>query len=201
MSIAQHFVLEYLATDDTLHAHRGMVKLKQYNPNKPAKYGLLYRSISDSVVPYAFFTLLYARKPEIEGSKFYVTGTDEYSVYLADNLSIHVDRYFTSVTIPHYLKEKKMTLVGNLRTNRKGIPKELGEMQNRGDKDIKFVHADEDDMVLTSYVVKKISGKRNILLLSTMHDDVRYSGEGSGVSQLKNRVTDYDVIEPSQVKL
>ena len=186
MSIAQHFVLEYLATDDTLHAHRGMVKLKQYNPNKPAKYGLLYRSISDSVVPYTFFTLPYAGKPEIEGSEFYVTGTDEYGVCLADNLSSHVDRYFTSVTIPHYL-----------RTNRKGIPKELVEMQNRGDKYIKFVHADEDDMVLTSYVVKKISGKRNILLLSTMHDDVRYSGEGSGVSQLKNRVTDYDVIEPS----
>ena len=190
MSIAQHFVLEYLATDDTLHAHRGMVKLKQYNPKKPAKYGLLYRSISDSVVPYTFFTLPYAGKPEIEGSEFYVTGTNEYGVYLADNLSSHVDRYFTSVTIPHYL-----------RTNRKGIPKELVEMQNRGDKYIKFVHADEDDMVLTSYVVKKISGKRNILLLGAMHDDVRCSGEGSGVSQLKNRVKNYDVIEPSKVKL
>ena len=190
MSIAQHFVLEYLATDDTLHAHRGMVKLKPQNPKKPAKYGLLYRSISDSVVPYTFFTLPYAGKPEIEGSEFYVTGTNEYGVYLADNLSSHVDRYFTSVTTPHYL-----------RTNRKGIPKELVEMQNRGDKYIKFVHADEDDMVLTSYVVKKISGKRNILLLGAMHDDVRCSGEGSGVSQLKNRVKNYDVIEPSKVKL
>ena len=108
MSIAQHFVLEYLATDDTLHAHRGMVKLKQYNPNKPAKYGLLYQSISDSVVPFTYFILPYAGKRDTEGSEFYVTSTDEYSVYLVDKLFSHVnitgrnvsmDRYFTSVTI------------------------------------------------------------------------------------------------------
>ena len=53
-----------------------MVKLKQYNPNKSAKYGILYRSISDSVVPYTYFTLSYAGKTEIEGSEFYVTGID-----------------------------------------------------------------------------------------------------------------------------
>ena len=62
-----------------------------------------------------------------------------------------------------------------MRANRKGIPKELVKMQNRDDKDIKFVYAYEDDMMLTSYVVKKKPGNRNILLLNTMHDDVRCS--------------------------
>ena len=66
-----------------------------------------------------------------------------------------MDRYFTSVTITHYLKEKKMTLVGIMSENKKGIPKELAEMQNRDDEDIKFVYANEDDMMLTSYVAKK----------------------------------------------
>ena len=68
-----------------------------------------------------------------------------------------------------------MTLVGTMRANRKGILKELVEMKNRDDTDIKFAYANEDDMMLTSYVVKRKSGKRNILLLSTMHDDVRCS--------------------------
>ena len=115
---------------------------------------------------------------------FCVTSTDEYSVYLVNKLSSHVDiternvsvdRYFTSVTIAHYLKEEKMTLIATMRTNRKGIPKELVEMQNWDDKDIKFVYVNEDDMILPSHVVKKKSGKRNISLLSTMHDDVRCS--------------------------
>ena len=84
----------------------------------------------------------------MEGSEFYVIATDECSKYLVDNLSSHanitgrnvsMDRYFTSVTIAHYLKEKKMTLVETMRANGKGILKELVEIQNRDDKDIKFV--------------------------------------------------------------
>ena len=86
-----------------------------------------------------------------------------------------MDCHFTSVTIAHYLKENKMTLVGTMRGNRKRIPKEPVEMQNRGGKYIKFVYANEDDIMLTSYVVKNKSGKRNILLLSTVSDDVRCS--------------------------
>ena len=34
-----------LAIDETLHPYRGHTGFKQYNPNKPAKYGLLYRSL------------------------------------------------------------------------------------------------------------------------------------------------------------
>ena len=48
-------------------------------------------------------------------------------------------------------------------------------MQNRDDKDIKFVYENEDGLMFTSYVVNKKSGKRNILPLSTMHDDIRCS--------------------------
>ena len=100
--------------NETLYAYRYIVKLKQYNPSKPAKYGRVYRSFSDSVVPCSYFTLSYVGKPEIEASEFYITGTDEYSAYLVDKLSSHVnitrknvsmDRYFFTVT--NYLKEKK----------------------------------------------------------------------------------------------
>ena len=105
-------------------------------------------------------------------------------MYLVDNLSsrvnitgrnMSVDCYVTSVAIEHYLKEQKMTIVGTMRANRKGISKELVNMQNRDDRDVKFVYANEDDMMSTSYVGKKKSGKRNILLLSAMHDDLRCS--------------------------
>ena len=105
-------------------------------------------------------------------------------MYLVNNLSSHVDItarnmsmdcYVTSVAIGHYLKEEKMIIVGNMRANRKGFSKELAKMQNRDDRDIKFAYANEDDMMLTSYVVKKKSGKRNNLLLSAMYDDISCS--------------------------
>ena len=77
----------HLSIDETLYPYRGHIGFKQYNPSKPAKYGLLYRSICDSEVQYCYFTLPYAGKPEKiddqqPASKFYVTGSDEYSKYL-----------------------------------------------------------------------------------------------------------------------
>ena len=42
---------ELLAVEETLYHYRGGTVIKQYNPNKPAKYGLLYMSISGSKFP------------------------------------------------------------------------------------------------------------------------------------------------------
>ena len=80
----------YLAIDETLYPYRGHISFKQYNPSKPAKYGMLYRSLCDSSIQYTYFTLPYASKPEDlnnEASKFYITGTDEYSKYLVETFN------------------------------------------------------------------------------------------------------------------
>ena len=56
-----------LAVDETLYPYRGHIGFKQYNPQKPAKYDLLYRSLCDSTVSYTYFSLVYAGKPEVVG--------------------------------------------------------------------------------------------------------------------------------------
>ena len=45
---------ELLATDETLYPYRGSIEFKQYNPSKPGKYGLLYRSLCNSVTTYPY---------------------------------------------------------------------------------------------------------------------------------------------------
>ena len=55
----------YLAVDETLYPYRGKIGFKQYNPNKPAKYGLLYQPLCDTIVPYTYFSLSYAGMPEV----------------------------------------------------------------------------------------------------------------------------------------
>ena len=42
---------EYLTIHESLYPHQGKIVIRQYNPNKPARYGILYRSISDSRFP------------------------------------------------------------------------------------------------------------------------------------------------------
>ena len=127
--------LEYLAINETLYPYRGKIVIRQYNPSKPAKYAILYRSISDSRVSYTYYTLPYAGKPEeITDDSEYVMGTDNYTKYLVEGLEQHVnlqernismDRYFTSMTISEYLLDKGMTVVGTMRSERAGISKEM----------------------------------------------------------------------------
>lgn len=80
------FHLRCFAVDETLHLFHGVIGFKEYNPKKPRRYGLLYRSLCETSVLYTYYILLYARKPEErtgDFSKYYVTGTDEYKKYLA----------------------------------------------------------------------------------------------------------------------
>ena len=178
-----------LAVDETLYPYRGAIGFKQYNPSKPAKYGLLYRSLCDSSVSYTYYTLPYAGKPEVttsELSKFYVTGTDEYTKYLVTEFSrfnsiegcnISMDRYFTSVSLADWAIDKKFTIVGTMRHDRKGIPKEMKDLNGREEKSTISAHHSEKNMMLVSYIDKKKSGKKNIISLTTMHDKVKVTND------------------------
>ena len=119
----------YLAIDETLFPWRGRIGFKQYNPNKPAKYGLFYRSLCDSTIIYTYSSLPYAGKPEIvegDAAKYYVTGTDEYTKCLVssfkehgnlDGCNISMDRYFTSIPVAIWGHVEKISIVGTMKHN------------------------------------------------------------------------------------
>ena len=78
----------YLAIDETLYPYRGSASIKQYNLSKPAKYGLLYRSLCDPVVPYTYHTLPYAGKPsQTNNKKDCISWTDEYTKHLVNGVN------------------------------------------------------------------------------------------------------------------
>ena len=84
-----HYASAFLAVDETLYSYRGHIRFKQYSPNKPANYGLLYRSLYDASVLYTYYSLPYGRKPEDlsgDASKYYISGTDEYTKYLVNEV-------------------------------------------------------------------------------------------------------------------
>ena len=60
-----------LAIDETFYPYREHIGFKRYNPSKPAKYGLLYRSVCNFSITYTYYSLPYAGKPEkVEGPAF-----------------------------------------------------------------------------------------------------------------------------------
>ena len=47
------------AIDETLYPYRGAIGFKQYNPSKPAKFGLLWCALCDSIRQYTYISLAY----------------------------------------------------------------------------------------------------------------------------------------------
>ena len=119
----------HVSVDETLFPWRGRIGFKQYNPLKPVKYGILFRSLceSEEAQPYTYFSLPYAGKPEVSGSQYYITGTDNYTKNLVDGTirtggetalqacNISLDRYFTSMPITYWCLLKNITITGTMR--------------------------------------------------------------------------------------
>ena len=54
---------DYIAIDETLYPTRGGISFKTCNKDKPAKYGLNFRSLGRSRRPYIYYTMPYTGKP------------------------------------------------------------------------------------------------------------------------------------------
>jgi len=170
---------EYLCIDETLYPTRNKISFKQYNPSKPAKYGLLFKSINAVTYTYTHCMIPYCGKPTEDETAYYVSGVEGAVKYLVQNLQKHVDlqgrnitfdRLYTSVSLAQWLLTHNITCVGTLQCNRRGIPSEVKDTKERELLSYQcFWESTQNQLVLHSYVVTtKSSGRRNVLLLSTV---------------------------------
>ena len=88
-----------------------------------------------------------------------------------------MDSYFTSVFLAEWALQKKFAIVGTMHHDRKGIPKEVKAIGNREEKSVLYVYHKEKNIMLASYINKKKSGKKNVIVLSTMHDSVKVTND------------------------
>ena len=130
-------------------------------------------------------------------TSYYVTETDEYTKYLVNGFStvanmsgcnICMDRYFTSVPLAQWCSERNITIVGTVRLDRKGIPAEIKNIDKHDEQSTFYVHGKDDDLMLVSYVDKKKSGKKNVVVLTSLYD-VRVMKDGRRKPQVQ---TSYD---------
>ena len=60
-----------------------------------------------------------------------------------------------------------------MRLYRKGIPKETKILENKEERSVLHVFDSDGKNLLELYIGKKKTGKRNFIVLSTLHDEVR----------------------------
>ena len=73
--------------------------------------------------------------------------------------------------------QKKFTIVGTMRHDRKGIPKEVKAVGNREEKSVLYVYHKEKNIMLAYCIDKKTSGKKSVIVLSTMQDSVKVTND------------------------
>lgn len=82
--------------------------------------------------------------------------------YLNKGYHVVIDNFFTSIALAKYLFENATYLTGTIRSNRRGLPKDITANYDIGQ--VKYFHSDE--ILLCGFREKK-SKKKSVLLLST----------------------------------
>ena len=110
-----------------------------------------------------------------------MTETNKYTKYLVKNLfrcnkiagrNVPLNWYFASATLAKWCLEKRVSIVGTMKTDRKKIPKEMKKFGNHDEKSTKFCYSKDNKMLLTSYIDKKNLRKTKVIVLSTIHKDL-----------------------------
>ena len=159
---------EYLSIDETLYPMRAQISFKQFNPSKLAKYGLLFKSVNAARYPYILISSPYSGKPTEEGGQYYIQDTEaiaHYLIALSTNSSlggrkISFNRLYTSILLAKWLLEKRITCIGIMQMNRKGIPDELKETKNRELLSSEIYWDETSPLSISPFVVKTSKGKK-----------------------------------------
>ncbi|XP_066257800.1 piggyBac transposable element-derived protein 4-like [Euwallacea similis] len=139
---------EYMTIDEKLEAFRGRCGIRQYIPNKPAKYGIKVFALVDARTFYIFNLGVYVGK-QPDGLFPLSNKPDDIVLRLVEPI-----------------REYKLTAVCTLKKNKREIPPVMLAVRGREERISMFGF--QSDIMLVSYIPKK--GK-NVLLFSTLHHD------------------------------
>ena len=168
-----------LSIDETLYSMRHQINFRQYNPNKPAKYDLLYKSLNDADFGFTYQVIPYCSRPESGSGPYYLSSTEDYVKSLVNAMprssvkgkNISMDRLYTSISTANWLLKNEITVVvGTLVTNRIVLPDDLKNAKKQGKfESIMHWEKTKGDLPLCTYTTKsKSKGKKIFLVLSTM---------------------------------
>lgn len=155
---------DVVCIDESNVTFRGRIHFRQYIPNKRHRYGIkVFKLCVTGGYTWAF--KVYTGKEKTENTFV----SEKVVTELMDGLfnsgrTLFSDNWYTSVSLADKMIEKKTHLVGTLRVNRKGNPPEVIKSKLRkGD-----VVARQNK---NKTIVLKWKDKRDVLMLSTKHDD------------------------------
>lgn len=170
---------ELVCIDESNVPFRGRIHFRQYIPNKRHRYGIKVFKLCVSG-GYTWSFKVYTGKEERDDD----TSVAEKVVQelmnglLDSGRTLYTDNWYTSVSLSKKLIQRDTHLVGTLRVNRKNNPPDVVKQKLKKGEVIAQQNEDKT-------VVLKWRDKRDVLMLSTKHDDslVRFVHRGQEKSK------------------
>ena len=100
------------------------------------------------------------------------------------NKNVTTDNWYTNIPLLHYLLEKKTTLLGTMKKNKREIPPKFLPTTARQPGESMFGF--QKDKVLVSFVPKR---NKAVILVSSMHD----SGDMDEATKIPEIILDYNM--------
>lgn len=161
---------ENFTIDEQLLKFRGRCIFRQYIPSKPGRYGLKSFALCDAKTFYTYQSEPYlGQQPDGPYKVSYKPGDIVMRLcasILGSGRNLTCDNWYTSIPLAEELLKNKITMVGTLRKNKKEIPAAFVGQRDVGTSIFGFHY--KLPLTLVSYCPKQ---KKNVLLISTLHDN------------------------------
>ena len=164
---------DQITIDETLRRYRGRVAFKVHNPDKPAKYGILFRVLTDGVYRYVHRMMPYAGASEDQEAAAVAKSMNTVPALVEQLLedvlntgrNVTMDRYYGHIALIQKLAgDHSITVVATMNINRVGVPVEMKKPSDREIRSSLFAWSDE--MMMVNYIPKS---NKSVLLVSTEH--------------------------------
>lgn len=160
-----------ISIDEQLFPSKARCRFTQYMPNKPDKFGIKFWLASDLQSKFIINGFPYLGKDEtrqssIPLSEFVVLKLIE--PFTGAGRNVTTDNFFTSKSLASKLLEKRTTLVGTIRADKRELPKLAKQKKDNLPRFSSEIYK-TDNCTLTVY---KSKPTKKVLLLSTKHNSV-----------------------------
>lgn len=150
--------------DESLVPFRGRIIFKQYIPNKRHRYGIKLFKLC-AVGGYTSKVEIYAGKDTSRiGSVASSVVLRLMNGLLDHGRILYTDNWYSSVPLAEELIQRKTHLVGTIKKNRKGLPKEVIDTKLK--RGMSIARQNPNGVTVMKWV-----DKREIFMLSTLHDN------------------------------
>lgn len=143
----------HLVIDESMVPYRGRLHFRQYIPTKSHKYGIkLYKLCSTD--GYTCNIIVYAGKgttnENLGHSQSVVVKLLEV-INPKEGRILYADNFYSSISLVRNLFEMKILYCGTLRSNRRGVPKDIGTKMKKGE----VVGIEQDGVKIIKWVDKR----------------------------------------------